>query len=256
MNPQKLQFSKGEAIRFGWNTAKSNITFFLKIILVFLGIIVIFSFIQGALNSPKIPVLSFAALVIGWLSNLIIALVSYKIWLSFAENKKPSNQDLISVIPLLPRFALASILYSIAVLGAILIFIFPTVMFGLTGLFFSSLFRSYLFIFLAAGVILVIALSYLSTYLIMKYQFFGYFIVALGKEVGPIKSLNLSSKITRGVKMNLYVFSLLSGLITLLGALVFGVGLIWAIPTVGIAHAYIFKKLLFQSQSIASTPSS
>lgn len=249
MSLQTLQFSKGEAIRFGWSIAKSNVGFFIKLLLVLIGIGILFSIVQSTLQQTKIPILSLVALIVGLTSNIITQLILYKVSLSFVEGRRPSYSELLNM-SLFPKFALASILYAISFLGAVILFVIPLVTFGIGGIFFSEVFRSYLFIILVLGVIIVVGLSYLSAYIAMKYQFFGYFIVALGKDIGPLESLRLSSKITRGIKMNLYVFSLLSGLIILLGALAIGVGLIWAIPTVGIAHAYIFKKLVSQTQSV------
>lgn len=216
-----------------------------------IGISIIFALIQTVLQSPKIPILSTVALISGLVSNLIIQLIFYKVSLSFAEGNKPSYSELLDM-SLFPKFALASLLYTVAFLGAIIIFILPLFVFGIGSIFFSTIFRSYLFILLVLGVIIMVGVAYLSTYIAMKYQFFGYFIIALGKDIGPFEALHLSSKITRGVKLNLYVFSLLSGLIIFLGALAFIVGLLWSVPTTGIAHAYIFKKLLSQSQEISS----
>ena len=82
----------------------------------------------------------------------------------------------------------------------------------------------------------------------IKFQFFSYFIV--DKEVGPIEALKKSAAITKGAKWDLFVFGALLGLINLAGALCVVVGLFATIPTTMVAIAFIYRKLLAESELI------
>ena len=80
----------------------------------------------------------------------------------------------------------------------------------------------------------------------IKFQFFSYFIV--DKGLGPIEALKRSSTITKGAKWDLFLFGLLVWLINLLGALCLLVGLFATIPTTGVAMAFVYHKLLTQTE--------
>jgi len=80
----------------------------------------------------------------------------------------------------------------------------------------------------------------------VKFQFFSYFII--DKGLGPIEALKKSSAITKGVKWNLLGFDLLIGGIALLGVLALLIGLLAAIPTAMIAMAFVYRKLLAQTE--------
>lgn len=242
MQPSKLQFSKGEAFNFGWNTAKSNVKFF---IVFFLAVIAIVIPVTNLFDLPMILNKDLEPLssVLNGLKELYLTLIFYKVWLTFAEGKRPTYREIFFTYTLFPRFLLSTILFALAVI-VVLIPVGLFILFGFLG-FYSFQNLGY---FLYVAVAFIAILFVISTYLYLKFQFYGYFIVVLGNQIGPLESLRLSSKITKGVKRNLYIFLLLSGLITLAGGLALIVGLIVAIPTVGIAHAYIFKKLLSQTQ--------
>lgn len=255
MQPSKLQFSKGEAFSFGWNTAKSNLKFFILLFLILIAILIPVTFLFDLpmlLNED----LEVASSVLNRLKESYVTLIFYKVWLTFAEGKRPTFAEILSTYTLFPKYLLATILVLIAVVGVLIpggLFL----LFSFLG-FYSFLNLGYL-LYIAFAVIAI--LFVISTYLFLKFQFYGYFILALGKDVGPIEALKLSSKITKGIKVNLYIFLFLSGLITLAGGLALIVGLIVAIPTAGIAQAYIFKKLLSQTQpaqpvQVAPAPSS
>ena len=68
--------------------------------------------------------------------------------------------------------------------------------------------------------------------------------------MGPIEALKKSSQITKGVKLDLLVFSFLLTGINILGVLAFGIGLILTIPTTIIATAFVYRKLLSKTSGV------
>lgn len=205
------KFSKKEAISFGWNTTNQNLGFFIKLVLlafVLLGAIP--AYISDSV-SKSAPVLSFVVNIITWLLGIVVSLGMIRIALKFVDGKKAELSDLISGTSpqLMLRYVGASILFYIIVILGLIIFVIPGI------------------------------------YLAIKFNYFQYFLV--DQNTGVLDAFRKSSEITKGIKIDLFLFGILLGLVTLAGALALLVGLLWAIPTSMLAAAYVFRKLQAQS---------
>ena len=75
----------------------------------------------------------------------------------------------------------------------------------------------------------------------IKLQFASYLVV--DKNMGVVDALNKSSEMTKGIKMNLFLFGILLFLINVLGFLALIVGLLVTIPLSMVATAYVYRKL-------------
>jgi uncharacterized membrane protein len=73
----------------------------------------------------------------------------------------------------------------------------------------------------------------------------------LERELTAIESLKESRRITRGHKMNIFLFVLLLALINIVGALLLGIGLLVSVPVSLLAFVYIFKEM---ERSVALAP--
>lgn len=198
------KFSKKEAIKFGWNTMKSNLGFFIILLIIYFLI----SFIPNEI-SEKLkgnPILSFIIFIIGLILNIIVSLGIIKITLRFVSNEKGRFSDIFSQYSLFFKYILASIVYNLIVIVGLILLIIPGIILGI------------------------------------KYQFFVYFLV--DKKTGPIEALKKSSEITKGTKWNLFIFGILLGLINIAGFLCLFFGLFATIPTTMVAQAFIYRKLL------------
>ncbi|HVP36023.1 MAG TPA: DUF975 family protein [Terriglobales bacterium] len=198
------KFSKGEAIRFGWNAMKSNLGFFI-------GLLVVAGLISGAFCLLQLWVekdssgLSFILSIISVIVGSIIQMGMIRIALTFADNSKAKFGDLFSCAPLLGKYLISSILCGLIVLGGLILLIIP-------------------------GIIWAI-----------QFQFFSYQII--DKGAGPIEALKKSSAITKGSKWNLFLFFLLILGINILGLLALVIGLFATIPTSMVATAFVYRKL-------------
>ncbi|MEK7606319.1 MAG: DUF975 family protein [Patescibacteria group bacterium] len=67
--------------------------------------------------------------------------------------------------------------------------------------------------------------------------------ITLEKHMGIVETLKESRRLTDGHKWNLFGFMLVAIVINILGALLFGVGLLVTIPVTILALTYIYKKL-------------
>ena len=206
--PQKRNFVKREAIDFGFNVAKQNILFFLGIFVIWAFATIISSTVRGSLDDNRQFLISFLFSLLMWVVSSIISMGIINISLMFAENKKPELKDIFYTQKVF-NFILMSIIRTIIVIGGFILFIVP-------------------------GIILSI-----------KFSFADYLIV--DKKLDAIASLKKSWEITKGVKANLFIFRILLGLINVVGFLCLLLGLLVTVPLTMVASAYVYKKLLSQT---------
>ncbi len=200
MKPKK--FSSKEAIQFGWDTMKSNLGFFIVLLLiVYLLPAVIGVFIRELFG---VGLSNFVEFII----NAFFQMGVLKITLRFCDNEKGQLSDIYTFYPLFPKYLIAWILYGLIVLGGFILLIVPGVIWA------------------------------------MRFQFYGYFIIE--KDCGPIEALKKSYSITRGSAWDLFLFALLIVGICILGVICLVIGLFAALPTVFVAHAFVYRKLLPQ----------
>ena len=97
-------------------------------------------------------------------------------------------------------------------------------------------------IVLAGFVLLVVPGIALSVML----QYYSYFII--DKNMGPVEAIKASAALTKGVRWKLFGFLLALGLINIVGALLLVVGLFATVPVSLVAVAFVYRKLLPQTQ--------
>ena len=201
--PKKFDIS--EAVQFGWDTTKSNIGFFIGLLIV-MGLIEYVPDIIAVIIEEDAPILSIIIQIASFVLSMIIVMGLIKICLRFCDGEKGEFSDLFSCYPLFFKYLIGSILYGLIVVVGLILLIIP-------------------------GIIWAI-----------KFQFFDYLIV--DKGLGPIDALEKSSEITRGVKWDLFLFAILLGIINLMGLLCLLVGLFVTIPITMVAMAFVYRELL------------
>jgi len=208
------KFSKSEAIRFGWTTTKNNLGFFIALLIV-VGLFYFVSDLIIELIKDEAPILSSIMSIVLWVLDIVIQMGLIRISLRFCDNEKGEFADLFSCFPLFFKYLFGSILYGLIVVGGMILLIIPGIIWGI------------------------------------KFQFFSCFIV--DKGVGPIEALKRSSAITKGAKWDLFLFNLLLGLINLLGAICLLIGLFVTIPATMVAWAFVYRKLLAQTEIVQTS---
>jgi len=205
------KFSISEAIHFGWNTMKSNLGFFIGL-LIFVFLFTSLSSIIAAKATEANIFLGIIFYIADFSLSIIISIGLVKIALRFCDNEKGRFADLFSQYPLFPQYLVGSILYGLIVFAGTILLIIPGIIWGI------------------------------------QFCFYDYFIV--DKGLGPIEALKRSSAITRGVKWDLFVFFLVLSGINLLGALCLLIGLFVTIPTTMVALAFVYRKLMAQAEIV------
>lgn len=144
--------------------------------------------------------------IIGFVLRAYLSLGLIIICLKVVDGKKFEYRDLFADTKLFWPYLLASVIVQVAVMIGFVLLIVP-------------------------GVILALAL-----------MFYGMLMV--DKKFKPIDSLKESMRITKGYKWQLFGMSIVFGLVNIAGALVFGIGLLWTIPTTAIAITKIYRQLV------------
>jgi hypothetical protein len=225
-----MKLDLGLAIKFGWQITKANFAFFL-------GIIAILTAAEVAPRVVSTDVEQSSAVTAIFI-NLIAAIVSVvitigitRVALKFADGIKPKFSDLYQgySATMVVRYVLASILSALAAVGsaipALLVFI---ILFAITK---TTL------LFIAGLPLMFIPAIYIA----LRLGQFRYVIVDRNAKV--MESLKYSWKITKGHVGMLLLFSIKLTGIVILGILVVGIGLLWAIPTTIVASAHIYRQL-------------
>lgn len=208
MTTQK--FSIGEALAFGWETMKSNLGFFIGLLLVWGLLITVPAIIAGMAMEVNV-FLGVILHIADFALTIVISMGLVKITLRFCDQEKGRFSDLFSQYRLFFNYLLALILYMLIVWGGFVLLIIPGIIWGI------------------------------------KFWFFDYFVI--DKGLGPIEALKRSYAITTGVKWNLFVFFLVLTGINILGALALLVGLFATIPMTWVAWAFVYRKLLAQTET-------
>lgn len=115
--------------------------------------------------------------------------------------------------------------------------------------FFSWIIANILFgLMFVIGLILLIVPAF---YVLSRYGLFPFFII--DKDSGPIEALKQSSKATEGIRWDLFLFFLAAIGINILGALVFGVGLLVTIPVTLLALTTLYRRLQVSTPDVYGT---
>ncbi len=130
-----------------------------------------------------------------------------RIGLKFTDGEQPVFGDLFSCFPLIFKWILAYIVFSLIVIAGLILLVVP-------------------------GVIWTI-----------KYGFFSFFIIDR-EDIGPIEALKESSRITQESKGNLFLFGLIAYGAIILGVICLFIGLFWAVPTVFVALTFVYRRLI------------
>ncbi len=124
-------FIISETIKKGWNEAKSNLSLYIPVLLIFLVVIILFSFIL-----KKLGVIGQIIMVIieSWLSIGIVIIA-----LKRARDEEASISDLFKGHPYILNYILSSLIYAIIVIVGIVLLIIPGAIWSLKYMFYPYL---------------------------------------------------------------------------------------------------------------------
>lgn len=212
-------FSIRAALKEGWNIFKTRWIFYIAVAVVPYAVVwmagMFFQIIGAPVqqlteNAPNNIGLASAAGLLGaaqglitWILSMIFSVGVIGIYLDAVDGKNPVLSDLLSRKHLFIKYAIGNLLYGLAVGLGLLFFIVP-------GIYFA-----------------------------MRFYFWG--TVLVDTNGGLLDAFRKSSELTRGIKMKLFVFTLVSAALGILGMLVFFVGILVVTPVVTLAATKIYR---------------
>jgi len=206
------EITKTEALSYGWRKAKENLFFFIgsyiilgvvQFIPIVCAVLSIYNFFEE--NDSQALSYGIAAVISECLAFLILFIGYVKVAMSLTSGTGPLFSDMKPTFAEMYRGFFAAVCwFSLIGIGLVLLII-PGIWFAVT------------------------------------YWPFGW--VIIDKKVGPIEGLRLAGGLTKGKRFSHVIFFALCGIILAVGALLLGVGLIIAFPTVLMATAYLFRRI-------------
>lgn len=203
-----MRFSPLSAIEFGWETFKKRPWFFAGAVVILLVANMLNVGVTSGVNALSGGTLEEPTLVANLVNLAMSALIlmgAVAFFLTAHDN--PNGVDYSALWHPTPywKFFATSLLTSLAI-G-----------FGLVLLIVPGLIAMVLFMF--------------STFLVVD------------RGLGPLDALKASVELTKGNRWPLFGFAVLTALVVALGVLALGVGLLVAVPIVGLATAYAYRFL-------------
>ena len=199
------QFSKKAALEFGWNTLQANVGFLIGLFIAVLLLIGIPGVIAKKIATAAGPVLGLPLNLLNFVWQSVISIGVIKISLRLIKNEKPGFGELFSGLPLVVSYVVAKFLLILMVVGGLILLVVPGIIFAI--------------------------MFYMSTYIVVD------------KDAGPIEALKRSAAITKGVRWELFIFSLILLALNLVGAICLGVGLLVSLPISTLASVYVYRQL-------------
>jgi len=191
-------FSIKESIKYGWTKFKENKEISLLTTLLLVAV--------GLLSDGKEMHFGSFLFNLAVIIFMIIIRIGYnKIFLRINDGEKPKFTEIFQEYKIFWRYLGVSILVPLTVLGGLILFIIP-------------------------GLIWLVRFSFAP-------------IIVIDTSVGPINSMKESYAITKGSFWKLVLFWLVIGLINLLGLILMGVGLLVSIPVSTLAYVQIYRTL-------------
>lgn len=238
-------FSIQEAIRFGWHTVKSHSALVFQVVLSLLAFQVVSAIVQRTLDGTAIGALASIVLAV---VGVFIGAGATRIALRLARHEHAEYNQIWPDWRLVWRYFASGVLAALATFVPIAI---GTCIALLTG--FATLgsliafsegqaieFGAMSVAGIAAIVIIALVALVVAVYIALRYSMSRFEVL---DGAGIFESLRKSSIITRGVKWKLVGFGIVLGLLNLLGAVLFLVGLLVTVPITMIAVAHVYTKL-------------
>ncbi|HEY6102637.1 MAG TPA: hypothetical protein VI007_05360 [bacterium] len=198
-------FEVGDAIRFGWATAKAH----LNLVVVLTLVTLLAGGLPSAIAEGVVrgsPGLAALFRIAGTIISLIVSIGATRVSLRLHDGGTATVGDLFAVDgPLLWRYFLASLLYWVVVAVGLVLLVIPGIIFS------------------------------------VRYLFYGYAVV--DRNAHPVEALAQSAAATKGVWGALSLFGLVIIMLNILGALALGVGLLVTLPVSALATAWVYRRL-------------
>jgi len=198
-------FSIKEAIKFGSKTTTDNLKFF--VLLILLTSFVPQIIINGGqeMQHARAGIIGTIIVFAGYFMSALLNFNSIKVFLGYIDGIKMPFKTLVDYDARLWRYIGATALYTLIVIGGLILLIIPGIVWSI------------------------------------KYSYFSYGIA--DKNLGIKASLKYSADLTKDRKWKLLGFFLVLCGLNILGAFALMVGLLFTMPVTMLAYAFVYRKL-------------
>jgi hypothetical protein len=201
-------FSISEALRFGWETFKRNIGPSLALVAAGIAAGLLLNGMTEA--SSRYTGLAMGFTFLAQLVQILFAFIWIRFALTIYDGRPFELRELVPDARMFLNYLAVSVLYGLLVTLGLVLFVVP------------------------------------GLYLAVRYGFTG-FLVADGRaEV--LDSFHQSSELTRGVRGKVFGLMLVLFLLNFLGALLFGIGLLFTVPVSAFAMTLVYRRLLVRAE--------
>lgn len=202
------RFSKIEAISFAWNRVKGDIWFYIQLAFIMIAVYWGLDVVKGPFEENKGLYMLISFIL--WMPALVMNMGVIGVALDEYDEKEKSFSSLYAYASLLKNRFICSVLSMIMVIIGFIFFIIPGIIF------------------------------------MVKLQFAGKLLV--DKKMGPIEAMQNSWNLTKGMNFSLLIFLGMMIGINLIGLMSFFVGVLVTLPITILAHTYVYRELVKQSQ--------
>ena len=198
-------FSKKEALAYGWHAALDNIILLATAVAIAFIASLVFNYIESSAKTGGMDATVVALNIASIVISVLIELGFVHVALMIARGEQIEWRAFFRPARFFFSYLIASTLFTIVVAVGIVLFIVPGVIWAL------------------------------------MFALYAYALV--DEDLGPIAAMKRSALLTRGVRLELFLFFLLVIGVNILGALTLGVGLVITIPATMIATARVYYTL-------------
>jgi uncharacterized membrane protein len=200
-----------EAVVFGWETFKKNMGFLMGLTLLMLVIFYAIDFTSKQFEDGS-ALFKILLQILFAVFSMLIGIGMAKIYLKVHDGQQAPFSELINHSELLWKYFVGEILYALIVVGGLILLVVPGI------------------------------------YWAIKYMYTQTLIVDKGMD--PFLALKKSGEMTKDIKWSLILLIIVLAVISVLGFLALGIGMLVTIPVVMLAHIHIYKHLLHSTESV------
>jgi uncharacterized membrane protein len=198
------RFSIQDAFGAAWAKLTANLGFLLGIALIYLVVTIGISMV-GAFVQDINFTLGTLIRIGSYVISALFTAGAVKIAFALYDGDKPDFSQLYTNWNLVLFLIIGQLLWCLITIGGLILLIVPGVIWGI------------------------------------QFSFFIYYIIEDGLR--PTDALRASSKLTKGAKGELLLLYVILVLMNIVGALIFGVGLLLTYPITLLVHVYVYRKL-------------
>jgi hypothetical protein len=198
------KFSISAALKYGWETFKQHVPFFIVFMVILAAVTVIPDKLIDSMFQQGTALFVIGKLIVRLL-GLVLGMVATRLSLDIHDKGNPDFEHLGELSSLVLYYLGGKILYGLIVM---------------------------------VGLILLVVPGCIAAYMFLYTGF-----LTIDKGLSPIAALQESRVVTQGYKMDLFLFSLAVAGINIVGVICLVVGLFVTVPITLMASAYVYRKL-------------